>query len=793
MLFLPSFLVIVWLFVTLNNQHQRIITEQFKFTARHLIFHIGDSLVESMHHRRYGELKKVLSDFADKSELHIDNIMIYGLDGQFITALRLTEELLESSLPDFSGLKFEQNDHTISAYGPIYHKTFPSSDEIAEDFLGYIRVVFVEQGVSLVNMDNILLILVLLGLSMLAGLLLWRYRYGEFHRSVGQVIDFLEQHNSGRKQAALVDNGHYYELNQLRQKINGMMGFYEKRLTMKQFEITGLEQKLLDTKQLNDQHDNLDKKHMSSVEIDKPIRQADLFTAMYQVVFQRLQAQYAMIESAIIDDLNAHRLNQSQDNQYQQQHRRLFAASKRLNQLLSEIKMLADATTDKLRQPKQYISLDQFISSISHFVIPLANEKALEFVLCQPDRPLDVELDINQSLQVLIAIMQSAVAVSDKGYIKLSVELQSLQSNHKHTNEYQLCCKVQDTGAGLIKPQLDLLVNGRVDDCLADDVWLDQGLRLVVAKTIVERMEGSFTVKSLKGLGSEISVVFNCKVSFSSVQDLSAYNGCEILVYDPFYESGIIINDKLYEHGLLASYCRSFEEVQTALNENRMDCIICCRPVEPQIQQEFDQALSMLIAQYNINHGLVVSATATLPFNLPNSWMSVEKPFALSMFLDYFHPDMFEQSQMLINKAVQGSELDQNAIVILAVDDNETNLRLLQSVMRDTSVNLVTCLSGREALTLSQQRVFDLILMDKEMPQMDGVETSINIRKLPMNKTTPIVLFSASVDDDERRYVLANGLDDCIEKPLNTEKLELLMNKFCYTRWLQFTTGTVTT
>ena len=783
-LFFPTFFVVLILFSTLDFQHQRTLSEHFRHTAKHLLFHISEISSQTLYQRQYGELKQILWDFVDKSDLSIDNIMIYDTEGQFVTALNLTEQVMESSLADFQGVSFRVDDGVFSAYGPISKSSESLNVNAAEMLLGYVRVVFVGQQISLVNVNNVWLVVVLLVFSFIISLLLWRHRYGQFHRLIANTIDYLTNQNKGYKPIGLNDKSHYFELNQLQHQVNALIGFYEKRLTMKQFELKALEQSLLELKHADSGVDvggDVAANHRNHNEND------GLFTAMYQVVFQRLQARFAVIEHAIVDYYNAKRLadQQQQTIEWTQQNQ-LVSASNQLNQLLCEIKLLADATTGALRQPLEYIPLDQLISSISHFVIPVANQKSLEFVVCQPDLPLDIELDINQSQQVLIALMQSAVATSDKGYIKLTVELLPLPAGKTNSDKRRLCCRVQDSGQGLTPRQLAMLTEDNIDAELADDSWLDEGLRLMVAKTIVESMGGQFSVKSLKGLGVEVSVIFTCKVSFSSEQDLSAYNGCDILVYDPVIESGTVIYDKLCGHGMLGVYCKRLDEIEAVLSKGKVDCMICCRPVEAQAQHEFDQTMMSLIANHNILHCLIVSAKPGLPMVLPQSWLLAEKPFVLTEFLDYFHPDMVNNQGVETVSVASSSKvapLDSERIVILAVDDNETNLKLLSSVLRDLPIQLVQALSGREALSLSQQQHFDLILMDKEMPNMDGIETSLKLRQLPVNHDTPIVVFSANVDDAERKAIFAHGLDDCMEKPLNMEKLEVLMAKFCPQRW----------
>ena len=787
------------LFITLNTQHKQSIEHHLKLNAKHLIYHIGEMARQRLYHQQYGELKQSLWQYTENTDSGVDNIIIYDRSGKFVTALRIDEQILSSKLEDFAATPFSVKDDIYYAYGAIDdgQSGLKSNDsQAAENVMGYVRIVFVVQSVSLTTQKNVFVTSAIILFCLVLSFYLWRYRYGQYHLQLGLILNFLVDQNKGYKQGKLTCNSFYFEINQLQKQINVLIGFYEKRLTMKQFEVCALEQSLNESlnranEQVNAQLTELD---LQQTKIQQQRLQAsDTFRAMYRVVFQRLQERFAVIEHAIHDFDN-----HVNDNQAEQvaaiwpEKAKLIDAASQLNLLLCEVKRLADAASGSSGQPVEYISLAQLISSISHFVIPVANQKSLEFVVSQPDHPIDIELDVNHIQQVLIALMQSAVASSAKGYIKLTVEVLPMSAVSEHGELELLCCKIQDSGRGLNDHQLAMLVDSEIGSQLAEDSWLDEGLRLMVAKTILANMGGQLNVKSLSGLGTEVTVSLKCKVSHSSAPDLTAYNGCDIVVYDPVLESGHVIYEKLCEHGMLAVFCKQLEEVEAALGKSQVDCLILNRPVETQAKALFDKSVTTLIDKHSIHYCLILSTEPELPMFLPPSWLLVEKPFVLNALLDYFHPramldEQGDESNELKLSAFEQAQAKLNSsecIELLAVDDNETNLKLLSIILGDYPVNLTQALSGREAMTLSQQQAFDLILMDKEMPQMSGLETSLNIRQLAINQNTPIVMFSAHVDDDERASLLAQDINGCIEKPLDEKKFYDLMEQFCLQRWL---------
>ena len=124
-------------------------------------------------------------------------------------------------------------------------------------------------------------------------------------------------------------------------------------------------------------------------------------------------------------------------------------------------------------------------------------------------------------------------------------------------------------------------------------------------------------------------------------------------------------------------------------------------------------------------------------------------------------------------KKEQGKELSISKARILAVDDSRTNLRVIKALLKRTKAEVALAQSGKEALELLQQNEFDLVLLDHFMPEMDGVETLGNIRKLgAAYENIPVIVLTANVVPGARDFYLGMGFDDFLEKPINVELLE---------------------
>lgn len=115
---------------------------------------------------------------------------------------------------------------------------------------------------------------------------------------------------------------------------------------------------------------------------------------------------------------------------------------------------------------------------------------------------------------------------------------------------------------------------------------------------------------------------------------------------------------------------------------------------------------------------------------------------------------------------------------VLVVDDNEINQVVAQSLLEDLGVSVTLASSGREALLLASQQTFDLILMDLQMPEMTGAETTLELRNKGVN--IPVVAFTASVVSDEIDKALLSGMSGYITKPVDSKELSTLIKRYVF-------------
>ena len=115
---------------------------------------------------------------------------------------------------------------------------------------------------------------------------------------------------------------------------------------------------------------------------------------------------------------------------------------------------------------------------------------------------------------------------------------------------------------------------------------------------------------------------------------------------------------------------------------------------------------------------------------------------------------------------------------VMAVDDNPANLKLIGVLLEDQVQHVELCTSGAEAVELAKQMQFDLILMDIQMPGMDGIRACELIRQLPHQQQTPVIAVTAHAMAGQKEKLLGAGMNDYLAKPIDEEKLHNLLLRY---------------
>lgn len=187
------------------------------------------------------------------------------------------------------------------------------------------------------------------------------------------------------------------------------------------------------------------------------------------------------------------------------------------------------------------------------------------------------------------------------------------------------------------------------------------------------------------------------------------------------------------------------------------------------------EVLAALQSSSNVIVGLPSSALAIADKLMKlHPVKCITKPLArrkLTQTLLSFHP----LEQMFETEATVVEESEKMPLTIMAVDDNPANLKLITALLQERVTRVVSCSNGQEAVDRANEEQFDIILMDIQMPHMDGVTASQNIKGSTLNAKTPVIAVTAHAMAGERDRLLKAGMDDYLTKPIEEHVLQQVL------------------
>lgn len=408
-----------------------------------------------------------------------------------------------------------------------------------------------------------------------------------------------------------------------------------------------------------------------------------------------------------------------------------------------------------------------------------ARKKEIELVQLQDfDVPRMVKGDPLRVRQILINLVSNAVKFTDAGHVALRVRLLAEESD---AIAIQFC--VEDTGIGIPKEKQELLFSEfQQADGSTSRQFGGTGLGLAICKKLVSMMGGVIEIESEDGVGSQFRFILRLQRSDKSVAYPALHGdlkGMQVLVVDDHHESR-----QFFEHAFENLSCQ-VKTVSTSL-----DALATLRDLR------FSASLDLLIVDFDMpvmTGESLVSEIRSMPYldELPiimtlsdldkdtsrcsaelNVHNFIEKPLTIT--------GLVEEVERAFGKFVSkdmGAEGKDNTLFwphakVLLVEDNLMNQELARMMLSDLVAHVEVANNGKEALMALQRIEFDLVLMDVQMPVMDGFQATRMIRKQPQWQDLPIVAMTANAMKGDREACLDAGMSDYLSKPVDMTDLK---------------------
>lgn len=405
------------------------------------------------------------------------------------------------------------------------------------------------------------------------------------------------------------------------------------------------------------------------------------------------------------------------------------------------------------------------IDEVLALAAPISNKKGVDLIpLTAANVPKTMLGDPLRVKQILTNLVNNALKFTDHGYVLIRTEIEQ-ETDHQYT----LVIHVIDTGVGISKEDQAKLFNAfNQADTSITRRYGGSGLGLVICKKLTECMGGRITLDSELNKGSTFKAVINIeKFKAYEVEKNQTHrlSHLKVLCFDdnPLFLESLCLG--LSAWGIESVPISHFNQLQLAFRKHQ-DCHLAIVNVNQGCEQQVAQIItktqipSIFVSRWPIQEPERFGAKGFLfkPINMQKLHETLEK---------YANIDSLQhQDTQLVALRTQMRELYPH---ILVAEDNPVNRLLLESLLSDYA-KITTVEDGEQALNIAQKHRFDLIMLDFQMPKMNGLHAAQNIKHHQM-QNTPIILISANITSEMKEALLRNDIDLFLQKPVDESTL----------------------
>nr|WP_321453292.1 response regulator [uncultured Carboxylicivirga sp.] len=467
---------------------------------------------------------------------------------------------------------------------------------------------------------------------------------------------------------------------------------------------------------------------------------------------------------------------------------KIQASSKSLLGIINDILDFSKIEAGKLTLEHIEFDLEQVFDDLSNMVSYKAHEKGLEFIYAlDADVPLNLVGDPLRLSQILINLVNNAIKFTNQGEVVTSV-LVLQEDDH----EVELLFEIKDTGIGIKSDLQEYLFDSFSQaDISTTRKYGGTGLGLAICKRLTGLMRGRIWVESEYGTGS--SFFFTIKVGKNKVQkrDLLVppkdLKGIEILLVISHPVTSYIQKDMLELLGFKVTLVGSLDKAMVKLVESKQkhsfDLIVMDWEIEGdktsnaayELYKHNEKSIPMivLIPAFNQDIKLMNFIEAK-----PNVY-SVVKPVNYSTLYDGCMEALGKERSTISWRKKEPDVYIKDLkklkdVVVLLVEDNEANQMIGIELLELANVHVELAANGKDATSLIKKRgpnYYDLVLMDIQMPVMDGFDATEIILNTPGYKEMPIIAMTADAIDGAKQKYLEAGMVDMISKPIDPEQV----------------------
>jgi len=474
--------------------------------------------------------------------------------------------------------------------------------------------------------------------------------------------------------------------------------------------------------------------------------------------------------------------------------KKIESSAESLLGIINDILDFSKIEADKLTIENIGFKLEDVLDHVSNLISIKTDEKGIELLF-------DIEKNLPQYLtgdplrlqQILINLANNAVKFTNKGHIIIKIECLSFPS-HDIQDATKLKFSIQDSGIGMTDEQKGRLFKSFSQaDSSTTRKYGGTGLGLTISKRLVEMMNGQIWVESEHGKGSTFAFTAEFGLQEArysqSEKTLKDIKGMRILLVDDNASAREILSDVLEELGFqvdqVPSGSEAIEEIEKS-QDNPYQLILMDWKMPGMNGIETSKRIKDNEKLSNIPAILMVSAYSRDDIKQSAQKAGIDaflsKPVNPSLLYDaiqnvFGSVDHVEEKSKKDSASIEDLKNIRGARILLA-EDNEINQQVATELLENAELWVTVANNGHEAIQYVNENEFDVILMDINMPEMDGFSATQKIREIEAFAKIPIIAMTAHAISGYRDKCLQAGMNDYISKPINDVELFNMLIKW---------------
>ncbi len=437
-------------------------------------------------------------------------------------------------------------------------------------------------------------------------------------------------------------------------------------------------------------------------------------------------------------------------------------SSKNLMVNIEALLDLSQMQGGRLQLENSEFSLLDEMEKVSYNFCQNGREKGVSIMtFIDPKLPKMINSDPKKITQIMNSLIQNAIKFTNRGgRVIVEVKLLKRRSN----GDCSVGFSVKDNGNGISSEQIALITEPFTAGNHADERL---GVGLSLANGLVNLLGSELKIQSENGNGSYFNFVLQFQASEGQSYKMMPKKKVKVLLLD---------KNKIDEASFLTIYLRSFS--MDVVKANVLDETIY-NGIETLyiVANQNDSSWMLKLGTFRKKVPVVILLDESEKLQTKLTHIIDEiitKPLLPSAVARHLQKMYNEKPSLKVEKLKL-----KDSLKALVVEDNLINQRLIQILLKEYNISVSTASNGNEAVSMCEKNKFDIVFMDIDMPEKNGILATQEIKGIiNYNGQTPIVALTAMAMQGDKEMLLNEGLDDYISKPLTREKLENILDKY---------------